>query len=87
MTATDIMNVFQASSQNFEARVEAVNALRHLTMDEVKFDVKDDDMYTTVYTQIMERIASDHPSLSGEVKRQMAKKIRRHESRRLLDRS
>lgn len=77
MTEQLILAQYLASSQNAKARAEAVNALRHLSMDVIAFDTKDDAKYMLVYKQIMERIATSYLLLSWEVKRQMAKKSRR----------
>lgn len=84
MSQSAIYADYLRSPMNAKARAEAVNAMRHLAMDVVRFDVTDDDAYMSVYRRIMECIASDFPSLSWEVKRQMAKKRRRQVRRSLV---
>lgn len=84
MSPSTIYADYQTSAMNAKSRAEAVNRLRHFAMDAIKFDVKDDDAYMFVYRRVMLAIASDFPFLSWEVKRQMAKKIRR-QARRSLD--
>jgi hypothetical protein len=84
MTDELIYEAFLTSPQNKKARCETVNALRHRIMDQISFNVKDDDEYMLVYGIVMEQIASKYPSLSWEVKRQMAKKSRRY-TRRIPD--
>lgn len=81
--STAIYYEYLETSQNAKSRAETVNRLRHLVMDKVQFDVTDDDQYMYVYTQIMLSISSEFPSLSWEVKRQMAKKKRRQARRSL----
>lgn len=81
--ADEIYASFLASSQNLEARIATVNALRHLLMDEIKVNTKDDVDYMLVYERVMGDIASQYPPLGEEVKRQIAKKKRRQERRSL----
>ena len=81
MNEEAIIAEYLASPQNLKARTEAVNALRHFSMDKITFTVKDNEQYMLVYDQIMMRIARVYPSLAWEVKRQMAKKNRRNDRR------
>jgi len=83
MTNHVIYSAYLASPQNLKARTEAVNALRHLAMDVVTFNSKCDASYWSVYASVMAQIESAYPLLSWEVKRQMAKKSRRHVRRAL----
>jgi len=83
MTEHTVMEEFLASSQNLEARKKAVNSLRHLQMDEVTMDAKDNASYLLVYEAVMSDISSRYPSLSQEVQRQVAKKKRWQERRSL----
>ena len=78
-----IVNEYLNSRQNSKTKTEAVNSLRHLLMDGVAVDVKDDSAYMSVYQPIMGYIASQYPILSQEVKRQIDKKIRRQTRRSL----
>ena len=59
-----------------EKKRALVNFLRHHRMDSVEVNVKDNVEYIQIYTSIMRGIATDHPSLAGEVERQVAKKKR-----------
>lgn len=83
MSLSAIYVEYLKSSRNAKARAKAVSAMRHFEMDAVRFDVSDDNAYMSVYLTTMERIASDFPSLSWEVKRQTAKKKRRQTRRSL----
>jgi len=62
---------------NCKEKKELVNTLRHDMMDGIVFDNEDNDVYFQVYSVIMASISTSNPSLSEEVERQMAKKIRR----------
>lgn len=86
MTEELIFQAYLTSPQNANARRDTVNALRHIAMDLIAFDVKDDAAYWAVYEDIMTRISSQFPLLSWEVKRQMAKKSRRQVRRALEER-
>ncbi len=72
-----IISEYLASPQNSRCRIVAVNSLRHLYMDTIVFDVKDDETYMAVYQRVMQFIESRYPILSWEVQRQIAKKKRR----------
>jgi hypothetical protein len=79
MTEALILQEYELSTQNAKSRCLAVNALRHLMMDPVVFDSKNDSDYMSVYLKVMGDISSRYPLLSWEVQRQVAKKKRRQE--------
>lgn len=72
-----IVQQYLQSAQNKYEKALAVNSLRHLSMDQVSFNTKDDSEYMLVFGMIMQDISSKYPFLSIEVQRQMAKKSRR----------
>lgn len=84
MTEQLIMAQYFSSHEKSRKRRElAVNALRHLAMDAIAFDVTDDFIYMLHYVTAMTRISSEYLFLSLEVQRQMAKKYRRQVRRTL----
>lgn len=62
---------------NCKEKKELVNTLRHDMMDGIVFNNEDNEVYFQVYSEIMTKISASYPSLSEEVEKQMAKKIRR----------
>lgn len=87
MTEAMIIAEYEASSKNAKMKAETVNRLRHLMMDSIVIDVKDNSTYIGVYTRIMGNISSQYPPLSQEVKRQIDKKIRWQARRSLEEQS
>lgn len=77
MVEAEIVKRYQSSKKNCHDRFLAVNSLRHLLMDSVSIDVKDDAAYLQVYESAMSKISGLYPFLSGEVERQVRKKKRR----------
>jgi hypothetical protein len=59
-----------------EKKRALVNFIRHYRMDTMEVNVTDNSEYIKAYTAIMKSIAADYPFLSGEVERQISKKIR-----------
>lgn len=81
MVEADIIRMYESSRKNCHDRFRAVNSLRHLFMDTVPIDVRDDVAYLRIYESVMSKISCLYPFLSWEVERQMKKKKRRYARR------
>jgi len=71
------MGIGKGGFMNCKEKKELVNTLRHDMMDGIVFNNEDNEVYFQVYSEIMTKISASYPSLSEEVEKQMAKKIRR----------
>jgi len=72
---------YKLSKQNYRDKLDVVNTLRHILMDDIKVDVSDDKAYMRQYECIMSNISCSYPFLSDEVQRQVRKKKRRQARR------
>jgi hypothetical protein len=75
-------NIREYIKRPSEAYKMIVDKIRHVRMDNVKFNQEDNEIYFRVFQEVMENIAKDYPELVNEVKRQIAKKKRWQERRK-----